>query len=96
MDEAAHGRALAARQDQALDPVEVRREAHLDPLDADRGEGGHVLPEGALEGQHADPHRGSPACAAGRVVATSPALRGAPPRGLPRARSRASARRGPC
>ena len=95
LDQPAHRRALAARQDQPLDLAQVARQAHLDPLDADGGERRHVLAKGALQRQHADPHRGAPARPARRLVATSPAPRGVRPRGSPRARCRASARRGP-
>ena len=95
-DEAAHRRALAAGQDQPVDVDEILRQAHLHALDADRGERGHVLAEGALQRQHADPHRAAPARPARRVVATSPAPRGARPRGSPPWRCRASGRPGPC
>ena len=53
-DQVAHRGAFAARQDQPADAVQVRGQAHLDALHADRGEGVEMLPEGALQRQNPD------------------------------------------
>ena len=57
VDQPAHGRALAPGQDQAVDVLEMLRQAHLDRLHADGAQDREMLGEGALEGQHADLHR---------------------------------------
>ena len=88
VDEPAHRRALAARDDQAVDVVEIRGQAHLDGLHADGAQGRDMLGEGPLEGQDPDLHR--------RLAgSTSRGRRAAPGRGWPPSRARASARPGP-
>ena len=91
LDELAHRRALATRQDEPADALQVGRLAHAHTVHPDRVKRVEVLSEGPLQGQDSDPHD---AGRAGRCL-TSPSRRGAPGRGSPRARSRASALRGP-
>lgn len=55
-DELAHGRAFAARKDQAGDPVEVAWQPHGNGFDADRPKGPDMLDDGAVERQYADLH----------------------------------------
>ena len=57
LDELAHGRALAARQDEAGDAVEVGRLAHAHAVHADRAERVEVLAERPLQGEDPDLHR---------------------------------------
>ncbi len=54
IDQLAHRRALAAGQDQPGDVVEIGRQAHRHPLDADGAERLEMLPERPLEGEDAD------------------------------------------
>src|SRR4029077_13713121 len=46
-----HRGRLAARDDQAVEAVELFRQAHLDPLDAESLEDGQVLAKGSLQGE---------------------------------------------
>src|SRR3954449_4412059 len=89
VDEAAHGRALAARQHEPVEVLDLLGQANLDRLHADGTEDVDVLREGALQCQNADLHRGP---------APVPTSRGPPaarPRGWPRSGCRASGSRGP-
>src|SRR5258706_4378402 len=56
LDQLTHRGAFAAGQDQAGNIVEIARQAHRNALDADRGKGPEVLPEGALKREYTDPH----------------------------------------
>ena len=52
-----HRRRLATRDDEAVEPLELLRQAHLDRLDAEAMQHRDVLAERALEGEDADLHR---------------------------------------
>ena len=56
LDELAHGRALAAGQDEPGDAVEVGGFAHANAVHADGAERIEVLAECPLEGKHTDLH----------------------------------------
>jgi len=58
--ELAHRRALAARDDQAVDLVEPRGQADLDGLGAERPQHPDVFAESPLQGEHADFHGALP------------------------------------
>ena len=60
LDELAHGRQFAARQDEAGEACEVRGQAHADRLHADRIQQAGVLGEGALDAEDSDPHLRAP------------------------------------
>ena len=54
LDAERHRRRLAARQDEPVEPVEVRRDAHLTHVGAERAQDARVRGEPALEGEDAD------------------------------------------
>ena len=73
-------RALAAGDDQRVDAGEMRRQPHLDRLDAESSEHGDVLGEVALQRQHANgwgTHEVMVAEPDGRPSADGPVLQGA-------------------
>ena len=54
--QAHHRGRLAARDDQAVEAVELLRQAHLDPLDAEATQHRDVLAERSLQCEDADSH----------------------------------------
>ena len=54
--QAHHRGRLAARDDQPVEAVELLRQAHLDPLDAEATQHRDVLTERSLQGEDADSH----------------------------------------
>ena len=54
VDQLAHGRRLAPGQDQRVEVDEIARQADLDRFGADVADGGQVLADVTLQGEHAD------------------------------------------